>query len=53
MPADPNSILLNEINEKLSLIIKKLNIVPDIQITITVIFLKNIDCSFMILGCIV
>ena len=35
MSADPNSILLNEINEKLSLIIKKFNIVPDKEGKIT------------------
>ena len=53
MSAGPNSILLNEINEKLSLIIKKLNVVPDIQIMIIAISLKRIDCHFMTLGCII
>jgi integrase len=35
MLADPNPILLNEVSEKLSLIMKKLGIVPDLEITIT------------------
>jgi hypothetical protein len=49
MSADPNSILLNQINEKLSLIIKKLNMVPDIQITITNFDASQLDLDFDVL----
>jgi hypothetical protein len=49
MSADPNSILLNQINEKLYLIIKKLNMVSDIQITITNFDASQLDLDFDVL----